>query len=414
MRVLYLHQYFVTPAMSGGTRSYEMARRLVEAGHRVDLITSDQSRARGPGWRVSDEDGITVHWAPVPYDNRMGRLRRIGAFLSFALRASWRAVRLDADVIFATSTPLTIAIPAMIASAVRRRPFVFEVRDQWPDVPIAIGAIRQPVAIFLARALELLTYRRAAHVVALAPGMRADIVAKGVPANKVSVVPNGCDFGLFAVDEGARDRLRGANAWLGDRPLVVFAGAFGEVNDVGWLVRLAARVRSLDPEVRFALFGAGRDLPLVRQLAKDLGVGGESVFFFDPLPKAKLAEWLAASDMCMALFTGPRVIWKDAVQNKFFDALAAGIPIACNFDGWQTRIAAAYDVGIHLPPADLDGAARTLVSRLSDRRWLGSARSRALALGKARFDRELLARDLRVILEQVAATGRADALGPDE
>ena len=122
------------------------------------MITGDP-RATAPGfsWRTTSEEGITVHWAPVPYAQRMGYARRVVAFLHFALAATMRAARLRGDVIFATSTPLTIAIPALLASAVRRVPFVFEVRDMWPDVPIALGAVRNPRVVRAARWLELVT-----------------------------------------------------------------------------------------------------------------------------------------------------------------------------------------------------------------------------------------------------------------
>lgn len=394
MRIVYLHQYFVTPEMSGGTRSYEMARRLVAAGHQVDMVTADATAGGASAWRITEEAGIRVHWAGVPYDNRMGRLGRLLAFVKFAWRATWRASRLPGDVVFATSTPLTIAIPGMLAAAVRRRPFVFEVRDQWPDVPIAIGALRNPIAIGLARALERLTYRRARQIVALAPGMREDIIAKGVSSAKVTVIPNGCDLGLFGVDESVASRVRAAHPWLGERPLVIFTGTFGEVNGVEYLIRVAAEVRTLAPDVRFALFGAGRDVDRVRALAAELDLLDRSVFIHAPVPKARIAEWLAAADVSVALFRGPAVVWKDAVQNKFFDAIASGCAVACNFDGWQTRIAEDAQVGFRLDPADPAAAAATLVGRLRDRAWMDAVPERARQLAQERFDRDRLAGDL--------------------
>src|SRR5262249_25944568 len=145
VRIVYLHQYFVTPSMAGGTRSYEMARRLVAAGHEVHMITTDQQASAGHHqWRETVEGGIRVHWIDVAYNNNMGFARRVVGFLTFALRAAGKAFRLQGDIIFASSTPLTVAIPALLASTRARVPFVFEVRDMWPDVPIAIGAIRSP------------------------------------------------------------------------------------------------------------------------------------------------------------------------------------------------------------------------------------------------------------------------------
>lgn len=386
--------------MGGGTRSYEFARRLVAAGHEVDMITSDQSGASGD-WRETVESGIRVHWAAVRYANEMGFARRIAAFLLFAIRSSIRASRIKSDVIFATSTPLTIAIPAMIASWWRRVPFVFEIRDQWPDVPIAIGAIRNPVAKWLARKLELLTYARATRIVALAPGMRDDIVARGVNPAKTVVIPNGCDLDLFA-GEDASASPREQHAWLAGRKMVLFAGTLGLVNGVDYLVRVAADALALDPEVRFVVIGGGQQKAAVRELAERLGVYERNFFMLPPVSKREIARWLRAADLIVALFTGPRVIWKDAVQNKFFDALAAGKPVANNFDGWQSRVAAEADIGLMLDPDDTAAAARQIVEVLANDEWLANVPPRARRLAEGRFNRDMLASELESVLTSAA------------
>lgn len=401
MRIVYLHQYFLTPDMAGGTRSYEMARRLVAAGHDVHMVTTDQRGAAGRRWRESSEAGIVVHWAAVRYDNRMSFGRRMLAFVRFAFMAAQRAASLRGDIVFATSTPLTIVIPALVASTLGRVPFVFEVRDMWPDVPIALGAIRGRIAVGLARWLERLAYRRAAHVVALAPGMRDDIIAKGIPPGKISVIPNGCDLDVFAGATDAR-AARDSNAWLGDRPLVLYAGAVGMANGVHFLVEVARAALALDPEIRFAVFGAGRDFDSVRDLARRKGVLDVNFFMHDPVPKRQLAQWLAAANMLVALFTGPRVVWKDAVQNKFFDALAAGKPIANNFDGWQSRIATDADIGLILDPNDPARAAQKVVRALRDASWLDGVPARARRLAEGEFNRDRLGARLAGILETAA------------
>src|SRR5690625_3260213 len=155
MKIIYLHQYFNTPEMSGGTRSYEMARRLVTAGHEVHMITSwrDPDRA-DENWFETVEAGVNVHWLPVPYSNHMSYGERIKAFSRFAHQAGTKAKELQGDVIFATSTPLTIAIPAISASKKHKVPMVFEVRDLWPELPIAIGALNNPILKWAAKRLE--------------------------------------------------------------------------------------------------------------------------------------------------------------------------------------------------------------------------------------------------------------------
>jgi glycosyltransferase involved in cell wall biosynthesis len=406
VKIIYLHQYFLTPEMSGATRSYEMARRLASAGHEVHMITTDQRRGgRARSWRESTESGIRVHWARVPYSNEMGFAARLGAFFSFAVMATALAARLKGDVILATSTPLTIAAPALVVSAWRRIPFVFEVRDMWPDVPIAIGAIRNPLVVWLARWLELTAYRRAAHVVALAPGMRDDIIAKGIPAAKVSVVPNGCDLDVFSEDPGTASP-RDEFSWLGTRKLVLFAGTLGLVNGVDYLVRLAAHTAKAEPEIRFVVIGGGREWNRVHDLAAQMGVLDRSFFMFEPLPKRELVQWLHAADLIVALFTGPPAVWKDAVQNKFFDALAAGKPIASNFDGWQSRIAVEAGVGLTLDSSDIEAASRQVIMTLGNAEWLGAVPEKARHLAEGRFKRTNLANQMLEILVTASRQNR--------
>jgi glycosyltransferase involved in cell wall biosynthesis len=404
VRILYLHQYFLTPEMAGGTRSFEMARRFVEAGHDVQMITTDQHPSPGaPAWRETIEQGIHVHWARVPYDNELGFARRVAAFFRFALRAAWRAGRLGGDVLLATSTPLTIVIPALIVSRWRRIPFVFEVRDMWPDVPIAIGALRNPVLVWMARRLESAAYRRAAAIVVLSPGMRDDIADKGVPAGKITIVPNGCDVDIFAsprTGTAPRERF----AWLGQRRLVLFAGTFGRLNGLDYLVRLASEVRGIDPEIRFVAIGAGRDWLRVRELAATSGVLDRTFFIFPAMPKRELAAWVQTADLMLALFGGPRAVWKDACTNKLFDAIAAGTPTACNFDGWQARMAAEAGVGLTLDQADASVAARQLVDILGDRQWLAGVPERARMLAPGRFNRQRLADQALDVLAAAAGT----------
>lgn len=402
MRIVYLHQYFLTPDMAGGTRSFEMARRLVARGHEVHMITSDQG-GTGPRWRRSVEAGIDVHWAGVRYDNAMSRGARMRAFARFAARATARALTLPADVIFATSTPLTIAIPGLIASSLKRIPFVFEVRDMWPAVPIALGAIRHPLAVRAAHWLERAAYGGAARIVALAPGMRDEIVATGVDPDRIAVIPNGCDLELFGQAAGPSPRQ--THPWLGTRDMVLFAGTVGRISGVDYFVRLAAATARLDPGIRFVIIGTGGERDAVRALAVRLGVLGENLFMLDPMPKREVAAWYRAADMVAALFTGPPVAWRNAVQNKFFDALAAARPVANNFDGWQTRIALEADVGIMLDPDDATAAADSLVAALRNPEWRAGVPDRALRLARERFDRDVLAGQLESVLLQAVGTG---------
>jgi glycosyltransferase involved in cell wall biosynthesis len=414
MRIVYLHQYFSTPSMAGGARSYQMARRLVALGHEVFMVTSDQQpRAGTSPWRESQEAGIRVFWAAVPYDNTMSYRHRIRAFLSFAWRAARKAAELRGDVVFATSTPLTIALPAVYAARRAKCPMVFEVRDLWPAVPIAIGALRNPLLKAAASWLERFAYRNATEIVALAPGMAESIAASGYPSGSITVIPNGCDLDVFGGTDGGR-ALRASNAWLAERPLLVFAGTFGLVNGMDYLVRLAAAIARLDPDVRLVGVGTGREFEATKTLAAQLGVLDKTLFLTGQRPRSEVAAWLQAADMTLALFTGPQIVWRDAVQNKFFDSLAAGKPVANNFAGWQAKVAVEAGAGLILSPTSHDLAAEQVVRVLRDRAWLTTASVAASELARTRFNRDGLAVDLAGVLERAVAihTGKTRVFKP--
>jgi len=405
MRILYLHQYFNTPAMPGGTRSYEMARRFVEWGHEVHMITTDRSpKGASSGWRMTREAGITVHWLPVPYSNRLPYIARIRSFLEFAWRSSRYAAQIPADVVFATSTPLTIAIPAIYAKYRQRIPMVFEVRDLWPDLPIAVGALRGKIPIFLARKLEKFTYDSSAEVVALSPGMKEGVVRQGFPESRVHVIPNSCDLDLFQVPPEVGKDFRNRHAWLRDRPLVVYTGTFGKVNDIGYFVKLAAAMRELLPEVRFLAVGDGVEFDRVQALAKQLGVLEENFFLMSRIPKREIpALFSAATAVSTLLATIPGRVW-DNSSNKFFDGLAAGRPVVTNYGGWQTDILQSHKAGVFLDEYDFSRAARQLADFLSSPQRLEEAGKAALQLAKDRFARDTLAKQLETVLIRAVGT----------
>ncbi len=403
MRIIYLHQYFHTPAVAGSIRSYEMARRLVEWGHEVHLITADREATRGA--YESREAGIQVYWLPVPYSNMLGTYGRIQAFLRFAWRAARKAAELEGDLVFATSTPLTVALPAVYAAKRKRIPMVFEVRDLWPELPVAMGTLKGWPLVAAARWLENFAYRNAAQVVALSPGMKEGVVRAGYPAARVHVIPNSADLDLFRVPASAGAAFRAAYPWLGDRPLVLYAGTLGTINGVGYLARLAGALRERAPGVCFLVIGHGPDEAKVRALAGELGVLDRSFFMIPKVPKADMPAILSATTVATSLFIDLEEMWVNSA-NKFFDALAAGTPVAINYGGWQAELLSEYGAGLVLDPHDVAGSAQTLLGRLRDQAWLAHAGERARHLAETRFSRDDLAKQLETVLLRALETPR--------
>lgn len=398
--------------MPGGSRSYEMARRLVLAGHEVNLITSCRESKADRKWVVTEEAGIKVHWYPVPYSNNMGYVNRVIAFISFAFAAARKSTSLTSDIVFATSTPLTIILPGFFAAWRLRVPLVFEVRDMWPSVPIAMGYLNNFFLRIAALSLERFAYHYASHIVALAPGMRDDIIATGIESNKVSVIPNGCDTNIFGIDLASQVNLiRNANPWLGARKLVLFAGTFGRANGVGYLVKISALMKLIDPEIRFLVIGDGAEAKKIASEASQAGVLNATFFMKPAMPKNELAAWIAACNFTVGLFSGPRALWKDAVQNKFFDSLSAGKPIVCNFSGFQSELAVQKGVGIIVPADNPKEAAQLLWDKIHDAAWIAAASITAKNMAQQEFNRDYLAKKLESVLLSALDKGKNNKKG---
>ncbi len=408
MKIIYLHQYFYTPNMIGvaGIRSYEFGRRLAAAGHRVEMVTSATSPPPDApnGWYETEEAGIHVHWLPVPYSNKISFRKRIAAFLRFAWKSGWKAVRLEGDVIFATSGPLTIALPAVFAALVKRKPLVFEVRDLWPEGAIQLGLLRNPLARFGCRALERITYRFSRHIVALSPGMKAGVVSTGVPAEKVSVIPNASDLDFF--DPGATGGRMREKFGLDGKFSLAYFGTMGMANGLGYVLDAAAVLKRRGVrDVLFLLHGDGMRRADLEERARTEQL--DNVVFSDPVEaKSEVAEVMAAVDVCMTIYANYPVL-ATCSPNKLFDTFAAAKPALTNMPGPLQSLLEDNRCGVFVDPGSPEDFADKVVE-LKEKapEELAEMGKNGRALGERIFDRDKLARKLNLILESVAETGK--------
>ena len=352
-------------------------------------------------------EGVVVHYISVRYANSMGFSRRLAAFFLFAVLSSWVCLRHRAHVVFATSTPLTICLPAIACSLVQRIPMVFEVRDLWPEVPIAMGELKNPVLIAAARLLESMAYRRSSRVVALAPGMRQGVLNAGFPPNRIAVIPNGADLNIFDPKIPTSDV---APDWLSRSDhMVLYAGTIGRANGVAYIPRLAAAIHQVAPTSRlvFAIIGDGACRQAVEAEAERLGVKDHTVFFLGTLTKMQVAKWMRQCSATIMTYDGPSIVYRDSVSNKFFDSLAASRPVIANFSGFSTLIATSVNAGLIVPKDDLESAARHCIDLLADSDRLHHMGRNALRLGRDLFSRDVLASDLeRVLVDAVRHPNR--------
>ena len=375
MRVLYFHQYFATREGSSATRSYELARRLVEAGHSVTVVTSDAllskdgppaagaARLRFPRLvQRRTVDGIDLLVLGIPYSNYFSYGRRLAAFAAFTAAATVAGAALPApDVVFATSTPLTIGIPGMVAQRLKKAPLVFEIRDLWPAVPVALGALRNPLLVAAAEWLERTIYDHAERIVVLSEGARDTLRTAGIPDERLVFVPNASDLDLFQPENVDHDFR--AEHDLEGKFVALYTGAMGRANGLDQLVGAAAELALAGrDDVALVAIGDGSERPRLEARARELGLA--NLHFLAPLPKRRLAAIVGAADATLTLFADDPALEANS-PNKFFDSLAAGKPAVVNLNGWLRRLVETDAAGLYVPAGD-DRALAAALGALAD------------------------------------------------
>ncbi|MBN2592785.1 MAG: glycosyltransferase family 4 protein [Sedimentisphaerales bacterium] len=341
MHILYLHQYFATRKGTTGTRSYEFARYLVGEGHRVTTMISglENREFPVPGDKKYAEfktEGIDVVAIAAAYNDPqvgsgMSGWQRMLKFYQFAWLACRICKKLPApDVVFATHTPLTIGLAGLALGRYFKVPFVFEVRDLWPEALVNIGALKNPLVIWWLERMAKKIYAGAKYIVALSPGMKEGIIRAGVPADKVTVIPNASDLDLFSPDiDGSAQRQQ---LGLKDRFAGIYFGAMGLANGLEYVIE-AARILAERGKnnIALVLLGSGGKRAELEKLASKYEL--KNVIFSDPAPdKEQLARIVAGCDVCLTIYRAAKeYTWS---PNKMFDALAAGKPVLINVPGW--------------------------------------------------------------------------------
>lgn len=404
MRLLYFHQHFATPQGASGTRSYEFARALIERGHQVTVVCGAHAYSgldfpydADCCWHRGDVDGIDVISLPLAYANRDSLLRRGWTFLRFALRSVRLALQLDYDLAFATSTPITAVIPGLAAKWLRGKPFVFEVRDLWPELPRALG-LRNPFVLGGMSLLEFLGYRSAEACIGLSPGIVEGIRARADERLPVAMIPNGCDLELFHPSKRSKLTLPG----LGPDDFVAgFTGAHGVANGLDALLAVAGELkRRGDTRVKLVFIGDGKEKERLAVRATELGL--TNCLFFPPMPKPELGAITASLDCGLMVLRDIPAFYRGTSPNKFFDYLAAGIPVVNNYPGWLAGLITEHRCGLVVPPGNpvaFADALQRLAANADERRAMGAA---ARALGEKEFARPLLAGRFIATLEAVA------------
>ncbi|MEM7519720.1 MAG: glycosyltransferase family 4 protein [Pseudomonadota bacterium] len=395
MHILYFHQHFSTPQGATGIRSYEMARAALGAGHRVTMVCGSyrlgQTGLTGAfrrGRRTGQVDGIDVIEFDLSYSNADGFLKRSVQFVKFALSGIWLALTRSYDVVFATTTPLTAGLPGIAARWLRGKTFVFEVRDLWPELPREMGVIANPIALGLMSFLEWASYRSAHRCIGLSPGIVQGIKRRGVDEWRITMVPNGCDLNRFAESDTGDVRPGGASK---DALVAVFTGTHGVANGLDAVLDAAALLKARGREdIAIVLVGDGKEKPQLEARADHERLS--NVRFMAPVNKAALAKIMASADLGIQCLANVPAFYFGTSPNKFFDYIAAGLPVLNNYPGWLAKMIAEENCGFAVPPDDPAAFADALETAADDRAALPAMGANARRLAERSFDRRHLAR----------------------
>jgi glycosyltransferase involved in cell wall biosynthesis len=342
MRIWILNHYALPPDRAGGTRHYEFGRLLAGWGHDVTIFASgfshfslaEERLAAGERRRVEVIDGVRFVWIrTTPYrGNGRRRALNMASYAAGVLRAQHAFPRPDV-VVGSCVHPLAVAA-AWVIGAVRRVPFVFEVRDLWPQTLIDMGVLpERGAAARVLRAAERFLYHRSRLVISLLPGAAEYITAAGIPKEKIIYIPNGTAGFPPAPPVPATSALAGRIGQLreaGAHVVAGYLGSHGAANGVDVLVRAAAVLRDRGAGgIALVLVGDGPDKQRCRELAAALGLGGNDILFVPPVPKRAVPEVLAALDVALFPLRDVPVFRYGLSSNKLFDYLASGRPGIC-------------------------------------------------------------------------------------
>lgn len=406
MHILFITDNFPPEVNAPASRTHEHCREWVAQGHRVTVITCAPNFPTGkvfPGYRnrlraTETVDGIHVIrvWSYIAAN--AGFAKRTLDYLSFMFSAAIAGLFVRrCDVVIGTSPQFFTVCAAWFLAALKRVPFVFELRDLWPESIKAVGAMRESLAIRLLEKLELFLYRRAARIVSVTHSFRENLARRGIDASKIDVVTNGVDMTRFSARPKDPELL--ARHGLQGKFVAGYIGTQGMAHGLDTLLDTAERMKSQPDADRFAivLLGDGAQKAQLRAAATARGL--DNVVFIDTVPKDQVASYWAILDVSI-IHLRKTELFSTVIPSKLFEAMGMGIPVLHGVAGESAAIVEREGVGIVFESenaAELEAAIRKLAN---DPEQLARLRLQC-ASGAAHFDRRALALQMLASLQSL-------------
>ncbi|MBE8722059.1 glycosyltransferase family 4 protein [Sphingobacterium pedocola] len=395
MKIVYFYQYFSTPKGSWGTRVYEFAKEWVDQGHEVTVVSSVYSKSDMKASEFIEDqyfEGIHVKLINVTIDNKQSFLKRIWSFIQYSFVSSYYAATLPADIVIASSGPITIGLPGLIARYLRGRKLVFETRDLWPEGAIELGIINNKWIKRLAYWFERFCYKASSYIITLSPGMTQNIKRR-FGMHNVDDVTNAANIKLFSTPIAFKQNL------LVPKSYAIYTGNIGMVNNSYWLFEAAKilKQRKRD-DIVILLIGEGQQREELFSRAESEGI--TTFIRLGLMPKNDLVAYVQNAFVSLVPLKGTPVL-DTSSPNKFFESLAAGVPVIQNTQGWMKDFLNEHNVGLTLDPNDPEQLADTLIHMKDNAMETEAMGAKSLEIAKQYFDKDYLSKKMLDILMKV-------------
>ncbi len=370
LNIHYVSHYFPPEVNAPAIRVSELARQWKKKGHSVTVLTGFPNHPSGviPDkylgriYQREDFNGIDVHRSYVYAAPNKGFVKRIANYLSFMVSSvvcsSWRSG--PADVVIGTSPQFFVAVSAWFISVLKRAPFVFEVRDLWPEEIVAVGAIKNRFVIGVLEAIEMFLYRRAGMIIAVAQGTVDILISRGIPKEKIALIPNGVSLERFTEADGTNVRKRFN---LNGEFLVSYIGTHGMAHRLETVIDAAECLKD-NKKIRFMMVGDGAEKTKLVARAKQKGL--ENITFAPQAPADEVPQYYAASDVCLAPLKKTKLFEKN-IPSKLYEIMASKRPILLGAKGESQRLVHEAQAGESFEPENVESLVERIERLFGDR-----------------------------------------------
>lgn len=395
MKILYIHQYFNTPEQGGSTRSYWISQELIKNGHEVVMITSMQHEKENITHEIID--GIDVTYLKTFTYKTNSIIDRLKTYTDFMLKSTKAALKQkNIDLVIATSTPLTIGFPALILKKTKKIPYLFEVRDLWPEVPIQMGALKNYFAKNAAIWFEKTIYKNATHIVALSPGMEDGVLSVGTKKKKVSMIPNMSKIDQFWPRPTKNSLIEKYNLKK-DSFKIIYFGAIGVSNGIDYVLDGIEKLKDRD-DIEFIFLGHGIKTEEIVKRSNEKKLN--NVKYLGAFNMKETSKLVNMSDVSLVTFTDIPILYTNS-PNKLFDSLSAGKPIIVNSPGWTKALVEENKCGIFVDPKSADDFASKIIELKNNDEQIKQMGLNSRKLAETKYDKEILCKEFVSIVEKI-------------